>query len=162
MTKNLISREMCGKDLKHLTKADLYSDVVLLVVMLLLFVPLAFLGVYLSKYILILGIACTVICAIAPVTFIVKLINNIKIVRLVSRGGFSVVKDTVSRLSKGEVVGRNSTADIIYFAVHGRYIPSQSTFDMTSVGDEFYLVVLHTSKRTPMFAFHSMIYEYKE
>ena len=162
MTKNLISRETCRKDLKHMAKADLYSDAVLFGVMLLIFVPLIILGVSLSKYILVLGIVCIVICAIAPLAFIIKLFYNIKILCLAERDGFSVVKDTVSRLSKGEVVGKNSTADVIYFALHGRYIPSQSTFDMTSEGDEFYLVVLHTKNRRLTFAFHSRIYEYIE
>lgn len=36
------------------------------------------------------------------------------------------------------------------------------TFDLTSVGDTFYLVVLHDKREQIAFAYHSVLYEYKE
>ncbi len=160
-SKNIISREICKKDLKHLTKADLILDFVLLVVMLLIFVPLAFMGLYLLKYILIFGIVTILVCAAPPLIFVYKLIYNIIKLRLVEHNKFSIVKDTVSRLSKGEPAGRH-TVDAIYFALHGRYVPSKTVFDVSSIGDEFYLVILHTKKNELCFAFPTVMYEYED
>ena len=161
-SKNIISRETCKKELKHLAKADLYSDAVLLAVFLLIFVPLIFVGIYLLKPFIIVGIICIVGFATIPLLFVYKLIKNIMTVRLINRDGFSIVKDTVCRLVEDEPIGRRNTADVIYFGKHGKYIPSQTVFDLTSIGDVFYLVVLHTKKKEPVFAFHTMMYECKD
>lgn len=106
-SKNTISRETCKKDLKHLAKADLYLDLVLFAAMLLIFVPLIFMGVHVSNYILIFGIVTIAVCVIPPVIFIYKLLNDIMTMQMINRGEFFIVKDYVCRLSKGEVVGRN-------------------------------------------------------
>ncbi len=161
MAKNILSRETCKKDLKHLVKADLLSAAVLLVVVLLIFVPLILMGIYVSKYVLAFGLVCVTVCAIPPIVFVYKLIHRMMMVRLVERDGFSIVTDTVSRLSKGEPEARH-TVNAIYFTRYGRYVPSKTTFDLSSVGDVFYLVVLHTPKKTPSLVFHSAVYECKE
>ena len=80
---------------------------------------------------------------------------------MVERDEFSIVKDTVSRLSRGEPEGRH-TVDAIYFTLNGRYVPSKTTFDLSSVDDEFYLVILHTRRNELCFAFHTMMYECKD
>lgn len=38
----------------------------------------------------------------------------------------------------------------------------RAAFDIASVGDEFYLVVLHNKKKELVFAFHTMMYECNE
>ncbi|MBQ7968302.1 MAG: hypothetical protein IJ292_00575 [Clostridia bacterium] len=160
-SKNILTREGCQKELIRLTKGKLLHDVVLLMVMLLIFVPLAFIGLYLSKYILIFGIVTILVCAAPPLIFVYKLIYNIIKLHLVEKNKFSIVKDTISRLSKDEPMGRH-TVDAIYFTLNGRYVPSKSTFDLSTVGDEFYLVILHTKKNELCFAFHTMMYECKD
>lgn len=160
-SKNIISREICKKDLVHLAKADLLSDLVLFAVGLLIFVPLAFMGIYLLKYSLILGIVTIFVCATPPLFFVYKLIYNVIRLRLVKQNKFSIVKDTVSRLSKGEIEGRH-TVDAIYFTFNGRYVPTKTVFDLSSEGDEFYLVILHTRKNELCFAFHTTMYECKD
>ena len=164
--KNIISRESCQKDLNRTVKADMYSNSVLLAVMLLIFVPLIIISIYISKYVFLLGIIFALLCTVAPIVFIYKLIRCVMLMRLVARDGFSVVRDTVSRLSKGEIPkshteGRH-TVNVIYFTKHGRYIAQKNEFALSSVGDEFYLVILHTKKEKIAFAFHSMMHEYKE
>ena len=98
-SKNSISRESCKKDLLRLVKADLISELILLSVMLLIFIPLTFLGIYLLKSTLLFGIITVLICIAPPIIFIYKLIRNIIRLQLVKKNKFSIVKDTVSRLS---------------------------------------------------------------
>ena len=167
-TKNIITRDICKSDLKHMAKADLLQDVVLFVIMLLIFVPFILMAVHVAKYILILGVVVALACTIAPVVFACRIILDITALRLVERGGFSIVKDTVSRLSKGEIPKKYSegrhTVDVIYFTKYGRCTSSslKTPFDLSSVGDEFYLVVLHNKKQEIALAFHSMMYECKD
>lgn len=156
--KNIISLEKCKKDLKHSAKGDLFFDTVILAGLLIVFIPLFFLGIYLAKSIFVLGFLLSVFGTVPPAFYIYYVIRDIGVIRLIDRGGFSVVKDTVWNLVKDEPLGR-STADAIYFNDNGKFFPGQTVFDLTSVGDEFYLVILHTKKKKISFAFHTMMYE---
>ncbi len=159
MSKELISRETCQKELVRMAKADVLASAVLLFVILLIFIPLVLMAIYVAKYVLALGVVFALLCAIWPLVLVYKLIYNIMIFRLVNRGGFSIVKDTVCSLSKGEVITRHSTADVIYFTEHGRYVPPKTVFELASMGDEFYLVVLAAKKREPMLAYPTSMYK---
>ena len=67
--------------------------------------------------------------------------------RLIARGGFSIALDTVSRLARGELPREGKgTVNVIYFTRYGRYEADRAAFDIASLGDEFYLVVLHNKK----------------
>jgi hypothetical protein len=146
----------------HLARADLLSGLILLAVILVIFVPLILLGIYLLKYIMAFGIVVILVCALPITYFIYRLINNILAVQLVKTDGFSIIKDTVSRLSKGEPAGHRHTVDAIYFTKHGRFVPEQTVFDLTSLHDEFYLVVLNDKKKEIKFAYNTMMYDCKE
>jgi len=161
VTKNIISRASCKKNLMHSATAGLRLDAILLVLMLVLFIPLFCLGVYLAKTLFVLGFVFALCCLIAPGFFIYNLIRDIMTVLLIARDGFFIVKDTVSGKSKGEPQGR-ATVDVIYFSKYGRYIPSGTVFDLTSENDEFYLVILDKKKPELTAAYHSMMYDYKE
>lgn len=162
MTKNILTRAACKKDLLNTQKALLISDAILLILMLLLFVPLICTSIYLAGPILLVGIVFALCLAIAPAIFIYKLAYDVKMLLRIKRDGFSIAKDTVCRLSRGETIGKNKTADVIYFTDHGRYIPSQTAFDLTSIEDEYYLVVLHAKPKEAFVAFHSLMYECNE
>lgn len=159
--KNIITRESCHKELLHIAKADVYSSIVLLAVMLVVFVPFIFLGVFLAEYLVILGIAFALFCLIAPAYWTYQLIVALRMLDRVKRGEFSIVKDTVSRLSPGEPMGR-STVDAVYYSVYGRFVPGKTAYDLTSVGDEYYLVVMDTKKEPIQMAFHTIMYECEE
>ena len=162
MEKNIISRESCKKDLLHLVKADMLSQLILLGVVSVIFVPLMLIGIYLLKYIIVLGIATILVCALPIAYFIYRFIKNVIAFQMVKNDGFSIVKDTVCRLSRGEPDGKDHTADVIYFTNHGRFISGRSVFDLTSLSDEFYLVVLNDKKREIKFAYHSIMNDCKE
>ena len=84
------------------------------------------------------------------------------LMRLISRGGYSIVKDTVFSLSRGEFQkNARHPVNAIYFSKYGRYVESGVEFDITSVGDEFYLVILEGKKEDIAYAFHTKMYEYK-
>ena len=165
-TKSTLTREGCKKDLKHSFKAKLINDCAALAVVALCLILPIYGAIYLCKHIIVLGILLLAICS-APFAFLIyRLIKDIKMLRLVSMDGFSIVKDTVYRISKGETPknyseGRHSV-DVIYFSKYGRYISGGAQFQLSSVGDEFYLAVLHNKEKDIAFAFHSMMYECKE
>ena len=166
-SKNNLTREGCKIELKKLSKANLVQDLVILAVLLLIFVPLFILSIYLAKYILILGIAFALICMIFPVLFIYKIICDVMFSRTVEQNGFSIVKDTVSRISRDEIPKNYSegrrTVNVIYFAKYGRCVAPKvrTPFDLSGVGDEFYLVILHKNEEI-VFAYNSSMYDCKD
>ena len=165
VSKTVISREDCKNNILRLAKSELVSDVILFAVMLLIFVPLIFASLYVARYILILGIVSTLVCLIAPIIFICRIFRDFLTLKAVENDKFSVVKDTVSRLSKGEIPKCHSegkhSVNAIYFEKHGRYAPAGTAFEISSVGDEFFLVVLNMKTEKTVLAFHSEVYEYK-
>ena len=166
-SKNNLTREGCKIELKKLSKANLVQDLVILAVLLLIFVPLFILSIYLAKYILILGIALALICAIFPVLFIGRIIRDVIFSRIIDQNGFSIVKDTVSRISRDEIPKNYSegryTVNVIYFAKYGRCVAPKvrTPFDLSGVGDEFYLVILHKNEEI-VFAYNSSMYDCKD
>ena len=163
--KNILTRESCKKELKRSAKANLIQNSILLAVMLLIFVPLFLLSIYLAKYILALGIALALICTIFPIVFAYRIVRDIIFLRIIGQNGFSIVKDTVLRVSRGELprsYSEGQSVDAIYFAKHGRYVSKGTAFELTSAGDEFYLVIIHAKKEKIVFAYHSMMYDCKE
>ncbi len=166
-SKSILTREGCKTELMRLSKANLLQNSVILAVLLLIFVPLFILSIYLAKYILILGIIFALICAIFPILFVYRIICDVMFSRTIEQNGFSIVKDTVSRISHGEVPksyseGRH-TVNVIYFTKYGRCVsPKVKTpFDLSGSGDEFYLVILHKNRKI-IFAYHSIMYDCKE
>ena len=166
-SKNFLTRESCQKELIRWAKGEMFPDVVLLMVMLLIVVPLFVACVYVAKNILVLGIILALMCTIAPAFFIYKIVRDIIKMRLVKQGAFSIVKDTVSRISRGEVPKNYSegrrTVNVIYFAKYGRCIASKvrTPFDLSVIDDEFYLVISH-KKEEIIFAYNSVMYDCKE
>ena len=166
-SKSILTREGCKAELKRLSKANLVQDSAVLAVLLLIFVPLFALSIYLAKYILILGIAFALICAICPILFTFKIIRDVMFSRMIGQNGFSIVKDTVSRVSRGEIPksyseGRH-TVNAIYFAKYGRCVAPKvrTPVDLSTAGDEFYLVILHKNEKI-IFVYNSSMYECKE
>ena len=166
-SKTILTRENCKAELKRLSKANLVQDLVILAILLLIFVPLFILSIYLAKYILVLGIAFVLICMIFPGLFIYRIIRDVMFSRTVEQDGFSIVKDTVSRISRDEIPksypeGRR-TVNVIYFAKYGRCVAPKvrTPFDLSCVGDEFYLVILNKNKKI-IFAYNLAMYECKE
>ena len=166
-SKNILTRESCKAELKRLSKANLVEDSVILALLLLIFVPFFVLSIYLAKYILLLGIVFAPICAIFPGLFIYRIIRDVTFLRTVDQDGFSIVKDTVSRISRDEFSKSYSEGhrlvNVIYFAKYGRCVAPKvrTPFDLSGVGDEFYLVISR-KKDQIIFAYNSIMYECKE
>ena len=165
-TKNIITRESCHAKLRHMAKATLLQDLVTCAVPLLLLVPLLLVTIMLVEDSLAKGLICLAQFLFIYSFFIHILVGDILRMRLIKRGEFSIVKDTVKYLSEDErprnyTEGRNSV-DVIYFTRHARYVATGFPFDFSSVGDEFYLVILHTKRKTPILAYHCDLYEYQE
>ncbi|MBQ9805288.1 MAG: hypothetical protein IJW49_02095 [Clostridia bacterium] len=124
---------------------------------------MAYLSSYMFQVSVVLGIL-TLVLSVLPVAYwLYKLIRSIHTLYLLSHGGFSIVTDTASYLSRGEPsrIGRH-TVDAIYFTTYGRYVAEGTAFEISSNGNEFYLVILHTRKPTIALAYHTKIYQYEE
>ena len=166
-SKNILTRENCKAELKCSSKARLIQDSVVLAVLLLIFVPLFLLSMYLARYILILGIVFSLICAIFPAILVYRIIRDVTFSKTIEQNGFSIVKDTVSRISRDEVPKNYAeglhTVNVIYFSKHGRCVAPKvrTPFDLSAPGVEFYLVVLH-EKEEIVFAYNSIMYDCNE
>ena len=166
-SKNILTRESCKAELKRLSKAILVQDSVVMTVLLLIFVPFFIFSISLAKQILALGIVFALICMIFPVLFTRRIIRDVMFLGMLGQNGFSIAKDTVSRISRNEVSNSYSegrrTVNVIYFAKYGRCVaPKVKTpFDLSGVGDEFYLVISH-KKDEIIFAYNSVMYDCKE
>ncbi len=128
----------------------------------LFFFPLILLGIYVLKTIVLFGVIAIAAFSVAPIYFIYQVIKAGISLHTAMCDGFSVVTDTVCRLAKGELRGRNRASDVIYFSKYGSYVAGGVTFDSSSVGDTFYLVILHKRENEPVLVFHSSVYEYVE
>lgn len=165
--RNILTHEVCKTELKRMSKANLVQNSIVLTVLLLIFVPLFILSIYLAKYILIWGIVFALICMVFPVLFTSRIIRDMMFSRTIEQNDFSIVKDTVSCISRDEIPKNYSegrhTVNVIYFAKYGRCVASKvkTPFDVSSAGDEFYLVILH-KKDEIIFAYNSAMYECKE
>ena len=159
-TKNVLTRDIIKKELTHYAKGSVsISTVFLLTTGVGTGIPFILLGIAGTSDSLIGGTVCIFIGAAIILCLIHVLLADIRMKRLVNNGRFYIIKDTVSRLSRGEPQGKYRTVDVLYFTRFGRYIPSQTTFDLSSVGDEFYLVIIPTRKPKICFAYHTMMYE---
>ena len=165
-TKTALTHEGCQKDLVGWAKRCLARDLLLLVAMAIVFCPLFLVSLAVAGEIPVLGVLFAALCAFAPSYFICKSVYDLWMLCLVARGGFSLVRDRVRYTAKGETprkpFGGNSPVNVLYFEKYGRYVPSDTVFAMTSVGDEFILAILHTKKNAVAFACHAAMYEYKD
>ena len=159
-TKNKLTRDLIKEELKRLTKSSVrFSTVFLITTGISVGLPFILLGIFGMSDSLISGIACIVI-GTALLLFLAKLLlDDVRRTRLVEKGKFFIIKDSVSRISRDEPQGRYRTVNVLYFVRFGRYIPPKTTFNLSSVGDEFYLVILSTRKPEICFAYHTMMYE---
>ena len=161
-TKETITREECDALLTHREKFRLRINVILTVFMAVLCAPIIGAALSTTKSTPVLGFAVTVIFCVPTLVFIIRIILNVKALRLISRGGYSIVKDTVFSLSRGEFQkNAKHPVNAIYFSKYGRYVESGVEFNITSVGDEFYLVILEGKKAEIAYAFHAKMFEYK-
>ena len=165
-TKTALTRESCQKELADWVRCELARDLLLLAAMVIVFCPLFLVSLAVAGEIPALGVLFAVLCAFAPSYFICKSVYDLWMLCLVARGGFSLVRDRVRYTAKGETprkpFGGNSPVNVLYFEKYGRYVPSDTVFAMTSVGDEFILAVLSTKKTAVVFAFHTAIYTLEE
>ena len=165
-TKNSITRESCQKSLFDLLKLDLILYSVLFAIMLLLFIPIiiAILSAFPPGLLLVAGVIISLLFLLAPGLLLRQLLKTSAKMRLLKRGKFSIVRDTVYRLAqenpRNHSEGR-SLVHVIYFTTHGRCTCSEMDFVLACAGDEFYLMVLHGKKDEVVNLFSAKRYEYK-
>ncbi len=166
-TKKIITREGVKNGLIQGAKSSLHLNIYLLSLLtLVLLIPSICYAIYIAKRILIMGFIIPLPFAVIPIVFTKYIIDDLTIMQLAKQDGFSIVKDRVDHLVNGESPknsseGRNPV-DVIYFEKYGRCTASKTTFALASVGDVFYIVILHKKKKKPHVIYHSLIYECNE
>ncbi|MBQ8440886.1 MAG: hypothetical protein IJX19_09515, partial [Clostridia bacterium] len=99
--------------------------------------------------------------------FVYRIIRDVTFSKIIENNGLSIVKYTVSRISRDEVPKNHAeglhTVNVIYFSKHGRCVAPKvrTPFDLSAPGVEFYLVVLH-EKEEIVFAYNSIMYDCNE
>lgn len=161
-TKNVLTREILKKDLKKLQKDQIIITIIFSAVLLIVWLPIILLGLtdiedalFLWLVLLIFGLFCFALA-------IFNLISVKQAFRQIENGDFTVITETVSGKVSGERVSRRRYEDVLYFGHYGRYTPSRTVFQLSSVGDEFYLVFLGAHQRVISLAYPCKMYEYKE
>ena len=141
-TKNEITREFIKKELSFYNKADILSGLVLGIVSALLSVPLVCLCAFLIDH-LVLRIVLSCLCAFLPfgvfsLSFIYQLIRALWEKKMINGDQFEITTRKV--LSMDEKVVGNHTETFFSFGDFKEISVEKTTRDITSVGDEFYIV----------------------
>lgn len=166
MEKNIITLESCKNVLKKELQADLRTLGLLLPVILVIFVPLIYGGALIAfdEYRHILGniiagiIYLPIFCAI-PIYFIYQLLNALFQLNMIEKYNFSIIKDTVTKLEK--VYKHRREMEVAHFKNYGTFALSSTQYALTSVDDEYYLVILNANKKI-LNAYHTSTTEFKE
>jgi len=122
-----------------------------------------------------LAIMSFLIAALAAVFSMYMLISVVADSKYIREGRFTIVEDELVNMVREEPYRsfysrRTQYQDVFYFWKTGRYVVTGidgSSFEYSSVGDTFYVVVMephHRSKKQnrPRRAYNSKIYEYKQ
>ena len=141
-TKNEITREFIKKELAFYNKADIRSRLLLGIVLALLSVPLVCLCIFLIDH-LVLRILLSCLCALLPfgvfaLIYIVQLVKALGEKKMLTKGQFEITTRKV--LSMDEKVVGNHTETFFSFGDFKEISVGKTTRDITSVGDEFYIV----------------------
>ena len=172
-TKTVLSREYCKNEYKRKYKEKMRACIGAYLILFFFGILGALLCIPLMKGIFVIGIAYFVVFALVVLLVIWQTAFEIRILKKLDRGEFSIVKDEVCRKVEGEVpdliIGRFSFGtirqriqDVFYFTHYGRYRPSDAVFALTDQWDTFYLMVLDDNKKTILLAYHSDMYDFKE
>ena len=177
--KNLLTRERCIADFQKNRKLDLYFNLLGFIGMFLLFG--AFIALLLASTLPSdpgrwIGL---VIFSFPQVCMLLRTIAVLRDISRMRKGEFSISVDKVKGIGKGErryergIRGEieaikdyrftmSQYADYLHFWEYDRFSPSRTVFDMASVDDEFYVVVLNNKKEKPVLIYSLKMYECKD
>lgn len=165
-TKNVITRDFVAKELKFFNTADIRSILVLCGGLSLVFLPLTFGLVYgilcLFEALLLKIILSFVVGVIISAPVWINLLTLPKILAeraLLLKGDFEITVKTV--LYKNEKIVRRHTEGFLHFEGFKECSVGNTTFQLTSEDDEFY-IVHYRSRDSIKLLYFTKIYEYKE
>ena len=165
-TKNIITRESVEKELYRLNRADIRATALLCAGASLFSLPLTAFMVYgllssteayFSAILLavLAGVTMSAPSWITLILFFCKLSER----ELLLDGKFEIVTSPV--VDKGERMAHRHTQKYLTFSGFRNKPVSNTVFEMSSWGDEFYLVYYQT-KKTIIFLYPKKLYEYKQ
>ncbi|MBO7170465.1 MAG: hypothetical protein J6W28_04725 [Clostridia bacterium] len=163
-TKNLLTREYVKEELLKTQKYHFYH------VLFLFFGALPFIalclwgGIYLTLHGSIFCIGLPILTGVTLLLALYLLISKGVALSKARRGVFSLVTDQVSEKTEELVyAGRHRRLEqVLYFVHYGRYLPSDTVYQLTDMGDTFYLVVIDGRKPTIAKAYHTKFYTDRE
>ena len=168
-TKEIITRESVGQELRALNRKSVRHELMLLVPCLLIWLPLV---LFLAAEILssvaslllrvLLGIALCALAAFPVLVLIYMLCTAYTNTRLLARGAFDVEAYEVSYKSE-EYINRRYVVERVYFVGLKKPLEvGHTTYQLTSAGDIFYLVTYRTKKPSVKLMYAAKMYEYSE
>ena len=157
-TKNRLTRAECQKKLLAENAFQLRLNFFLLAIFLTLLIFSTVACIRLFDRSWFLGIPLIIAFFVPSTIFTCKAIGNVRTLRLIERGGFSIVKDTVIGFAREPNRKHTEEVDVIYLSKHGRVLPSDTAFKFSSVGDEFYVVILHNKNGAVAGTYHTKMY----
>ncbi len=165
-TKNIITREWVAKELHFYNTADIRATLVLCGILSLFFVPLSVALVYeivtlFKNALLKIFISIFVGGSMsAPVwTNLLALHTSLKERKMLLKNEFEIAIRTV--LYKSEKIVHRHIAEYLHFEDFKEISVEHTTFQLSSQGDDFYIVHYKGSKLIKLL-YSSKIYEYKE
>ncbi len=165
-TKNIITREWIEKELYFYNTADIRSTLVLCGALSIVFLPLTIISIYGLCYVIenmLLQIVLSVIIggfASSPIWInLLSLCSSLNERKLLKNGDFDIVIRDI-RYKSEKIVYRCHIKKYLYFDDFKERLVSRAMFDLTSQGDEFYLVHYKT-KNSIKLLYSVKMYEYK-
>ncbi len=159
-TKNLITREMCKAEMLKKEKHAFILSLLLLIAAIPAFILLGVATSWLANAYSWFFIIYIVLSSLLMILALVSTVMQGVCVAKIKRGAFSLVTDRVS-VKTEELVsnGRSRRLEqVLYFVHYGRYLPSETVYQLTDVGDTFYLAVIDSRKPEITLAYHADMY----
>ena len=168
MTKEIITRESIGQELRALNRKSVRLELMLLIPALLILPPLV---LFLAAEILssvaslllrvLFGTAFGALAVFPALVLIYMLCTAYTNTRLLARGAFDVEAYEVSYKSE-EYVNRRCVERVYFVGLKKPLEVGHTTYQLTSAGDVFYLVTYRTKKPSVKLAYAAKMYEYME
>ena len=163
-TKNLLTLEFCKQTLLKKEQRSLRFALLFFFGLMPVTITLLVFGIHTVRAysIFFLFYPAAAILAILALLYLV-IYHEVQLGKI-KRGAFSLVTDQVSE-KREELVstGRSGRLEkALYFVHYGRYLPSDTVYELTDPGDTFYLVIVEARKPVISLAYHTEMYTDKE
>ena len=157
--KNVITKEKIESDLRFYAKSTLIGDVTILGIVSFFMIPLAILSVValVDTTIWYLGVVFALAFLLPVIILSIGLAKSAIYYAGLTKYGFEIIESEVTKKIKDDTPPKGSKYNInaLYFGKYGRIAAGGVSFQMSSEGDKFYLVIPKWEKCSHILAAYS-------